>query len=60
MNTWCHLRDVQGFMGRYCSLVFWSTLLLMHAASAQADWVNLSGAEVAPNIAEIYIEDDTP
>ena len=58
MNTWCHLRDVHGFMGRYCSLVFWSTLLLMHAASAQADWVNLSGAEVAPNIAEIYVEGD--
>jgi hypothetical protein len=30
----------------------------MHAALAQADWVNLSGAEVAPNIAEIYVEDD--
>ncbi len=26
--------------------------------AALADWVNLTGAEVAPNIAEIYVEDD--
>ena len=26
--------------------------------SAKADWINLSGAESAPNIAEIYINDD--
>ena len=26
--------------------------------SAQADWINLSGAETAPNIAEIYVLDD--
>jgi hypothetical protein len=58
MNTWCHLRDVQGFMVRYCSLAFWTALFLMRAATAQADWVNLTGAEVAPNIAEIYVEDD--
>ena len=25
---------------------------------AYADWINLSGAENAPNIAEIYINDD--
>jgi hypothetical protein len=25
---------------------------------ASADWINLTGAETAPNIAEIYIEDD--
>jgi len=43
---------------RFYKLVFWTALLLMRAASAQADWVNLSGAEVAPNIAEIYVEDD--
>ena len=42
----------------FCKLVFWTALLLMRAATAQADWVNLSGAEVAPNIAEIYVEDD--
>ncbi len=25
---------------------------------AQADWLNLTGAETAPNIAEIYVLDD--
>ncbi len=25
---------------------------------ASADWVNLTGAQSAPNIAEIYVEDD--
>ncbi len=28
------------------------------ANRAQADWMNLTGAETAPNIAEITIEDD--
>jgi hypothetical protein len=27
-------------------------------SSAHADWINLTGAETSPNIAEIYIEDD--
>jgi hypothetical protein len=27
-------------------------------SSARADWVNLTGAQSAPNIAEIYVEDD--
>ncbi len=45
-------------MRLFCKLVFWTVLLLMRAATAQADVVNLSGAEVAPNIAEIYVEDD--
>jgi hypothetical protein len=38
--------------------LFLSTLLLFVSSPAQADWVNFSGAENAPNIAEIYIEDD--
>jgi hypothetical protein len=45
-------------MKRYCRLAIWTALLLTRAASAEADWVNLSGAEVGPNIAEIYVEDD--
>ena len=28
------------------------------STSIQADWINLTGAETAPNIAEIYIFDD--
>jgi hypothetical protein len=31
---------------------------LRPAPSALADWINLTGAQSAPNIAEIYIEDD--
>ncbi len=33
-------------------------LLLFLSASARADWLNLSGAEAAPNIAEVYVLDD--
>ena len=31
---------------------------LINASMAQADWINLTGAETAPNIAEIYVLDD--
>jgi hypothetical protein len=31
---------------------------LMPTPSAEADWINLSGAQNAPNIAEVYINDD--
>ena len=34
------------------------SLNLMLTPSAEADWINFSGAENAPNIAEIYIHDD--
>jgi hypothetical protein len=34
------------------------TFTLMVTSSAEADWINLSGAQNAPNIAEIYINDD--
>ena len=33
-------------------------LLLVLASPAKADWINLTGAETAPNIAEIYVMDD--
>ena len=32
--------------------------LLVLASPASADWINLTGAETAPNIAEIYVMDD--
>jgi hypothetical protein len=32
--------------------------LLLLAVQVRADWINLTGAETAPNIAEIYIYDD--
>ena len=31
---------------------------LLTPPSVKADWINLSGAESAPNIAEIYINND--
>ncbi len=37
-------------------LVFISILCL--SSSATADWINLTGAQSAPNIAEIYVEDN--
>ena len=42
------------------SLVFFNFLLvfLVLIPSATADWINLTGAQSAPNIAEIYVEDD--
>ena len=33
-------------------------LLVLSASSAQADWINLTGAENSRNIAEIYVEQD--
>ncbi|MGD8296541.1 MAG: hypothetical protein PVG67_09135 [Desulfobacterales bacterium] len=33
-------------------------LTLTTTSSADADWINLTGAQNAPNIAEIYVEDD--
>lgn len=33
-------------------------LIFVLAPSVMADWINLSGAQSAPNIAEIYVEDD--
>ena len=35
-----------------------SIFLLILTAPARADWINLTGAETAPNIAEIYVLDD--
>jgi hypothetical protein len=42
------------------SLVCFNFLLvfLILVPSALADWINLTGAQSAPNIAEIYVEDD--
>jgi hypothetical protein len=39
-----------------CLLI--SLVILTFSPPARADWINLTGAENAPNIAEIYVEDD--
>ncbi len=41
-------------IGRLCL----SLSILLLGVPASADWVNLGGAEVAPNIAEIHVDDD--
>jgi hypothetical protein len=43
-------------MPRSYYLIFLLSLFL--CSSARADWVNLTGAETSPNIAEIYVLDD--
>jgi len=39
----------------HLGILYWTTVVI--ASLASADWINLSGAQNAPNIAEIYIED---
>ena len=43
-------------MPRSYYLIFLLSLIL--SSSVWADWVNLTGAETSPNIAEIYVLDD--
>jgi len=40
------------------SLIFLFVIYFSLSSSAKADWINLSGAENAPTIAEIYILDN--
>jgi len=39
-------------------LVYFLLVFSILVPSALADWINLTGAQSAPNIAEIYVEDD--
>ncbi len=41
-----------------CSRLFVLVALILTAPFARADWINLTGAGTAPNIAEIYVLDD--
>ncbi len=38
--------------------IFLLATIFSFGTPVRADWVNLTGAEIAPNIAEIYILDD--
>jgi hypothetical protein len=47
------------FMVTFCRLFFCLfTILVLLPSALHADWINLSGAENARNIAEIYVETD--
>jgi hypothetical protein len=37
---------------------FFLVSLILFSSQVKADWINLTGAETAPNIAEIYVMDD--
>ena len=41
-----------------CSRLFVLVALILTAPVSRADWINLTGAGTAPNIAEIYVLDD--
>ncbi len=51
-----HRRRTPCFGRALCTLLL--SLASLCALPARADWINLSGAEVAPNIAEITVHDD--
>ena len=38
--------------------ILWLFFAAIAATSCRADWINLSGAENSPDIAEIYVYDD--
>jgi hypothetical protein len=45
-------------LGNSSKAILVLALVIWLSIPAQADWINLTGAENAPNIAEIYIHDD--
>ena len=46
-------------MKKHFIVYFYSLMgFLLLIPSALADWINLTGAQSAPNIAEIYVNDD--
>ncbi|MFX0203367.1 MAG: hypothetical protein ACFFCW_45270 [Candidatus Hodarchaeota archaeon] len=40
------------------SLIFFILVQVVLISSVRADWINLTGAQSSPNIAEIYVEVD--
>jgi len=49
---------LRAFSIRTYIFFFWVLSCLVFATPIRADWINLTGAQSAPNIAEIYIEED--
>ena len=45
-------------MKSFCKILFISLFLVGYPSLILADWINLTGAENARNIAEIYVEKD--
>lgn len=55
-----HQTDREPTLGNYRTVILFSvlTLMLISVTRGKADWINLTGAQNAPNIAEIYVEED--
>jgi hypothetical protein len=55
-----HQSDIVPFSRNYRTVILFSllTLMLISATRGKADWINLTGAQNAPNIAEIHVEED--
>lgn len=53
-------KRIENLVMRFTSLIQFSVVLvaLLTTATTRADWMNLTGAETAPNIAEVYVLDD--
>ncbi|MCK5255531.1 MAG: hypothetical protein KAQ81_05870, partial [Deltaproteobacteria bacterium] len=45
-------------MKKVFTLCYFISIIIIFPLSATADWINLTGAQSAPNIAEIHVEDD--
>jgi len=45
-------------MKKIFTLCYLISIIIIFPLSATADWINLTGAQSAPTIAEIYVEDD--
>ena len=45
-------------MKKIFTLCYFISIIIIFPLSASADWINLTGAQSAPTIAEIYVEDD--
>jgi hypothetical protein len=43
---------------RFHAALFTALVAAFATTNCSADWINLTGAEVSPNIAELYVEDD--
>ena len=45
-------------MKKIFKLCYLISIIIIFPLSATADWINLTGAQSAPTIAEIHVEDD--
>ena len=54
----CEFGIIAQMFSSFLRRLIFSLVILGLAFQASADWINLSGSEAAPNIAEIHVMDD--